>query len=390
MPSPFPSSAPTPLPLPLPTLIPSLRPTRIPTPSCRHDYGSYVDTVDAAGVLRDNALTVVYGYDKLAENIYAVSKDLSHYAIAAFVPNATNGRIELAESLANDYIDFLAHIGIVAVFCYAALGIVASCFCIEMQSRYMKFTSNLLMLNNFVGVFYLIIVAAVLCFEMFLGLSVTSFCLSSPDDRTIQVLDHWPGKTTAAAEILKHYIYCDTLNPFDVEYNTMSSSANVINRSVTEYLRYRTRRPCNETLTNAFFKVQNESNRLFNILDNFAEDFMCSSVHPTYELLVEEQICSGLVDSLQFVVLSNLVMMILLFFVMICTSFQRQTILESRIAKPGNQPGHSLPLNFNSMQTISKTNNIYYANHLSPKAEPEHALASKEKDDIHWTWNPDI
>ena len=62
--------------------------------------------------------------------------------------------------------------GIAAVFCYAGLAFLAT-FCVEMKRKELK-CIELLLVNQYLGVMYLAIVAAVICFEMFIGFAVTS------------------------------------------------------------------------------------------------------------------------------------------------------------------------------------------------------------------------
>lgn len=350
--------------------------------------------MDAAATLRDQALAVAHGFDSLAENLWAVADDLGYYAAAAFLSNATQERVDLAEEFAFNYIDGLAYLGVVLVFCYAGLGIIAS-FCIEMAASPLKMSSNLLVVNNFVGVFYLVTLAVVLSFELFFGVGSAAVCLSDPDVRTIKTLNYWQGKSNAAASTLEHYIYCDTVDPHHKEFNVMTASADVINRSVTEYLRYRTRRPCNQTMSPAFYTVMNESHRLFNLLEDFEADSECSVVHATYEKLVEDKICGELVDAAFVHVCLGFGMMFLLWFVLMLSSFQRQTIFESKksVAKKKAVPaaGHSQPMNFNSMKTISQATTLYFGDHSIPKSPTEHELVKANKEEgMHWTWNPDI
>ena len=347
--------------------------------------------MEAAATLRAGALEVVAGFDTLADNLHAVSRDLSFFAMATFLPNATEVTLAAADGVARDYVESVAYVGIAAVFCYAGLAFLAT-FCVEMQRKELKCSSNLLLVNQYLGVMYLAIVAAVICFEMFIGFAVTSFCLSEPGSRTVATLDRWPGKTRESARALEHYIHCDSTPPFDGEFSMMTASADVINRSVTEYLRYRTRPPCNETLNRAFHSVLNESRRLHRLLGNLAEDGRCETVHAGYERVVEEKVCGDLVDDVYVLVLFNLGMLFLLWFVLMFSSFQRQAIHEEKLVKTKIAQGHSMPVNFNSMATISQATTVYFGDHTIPKSPTEHDLAhnAAKADDVHWTWNPDI
>jgi len=339
--------------------------------NCDDDYSSETSSINDAS-------------DTIAEYAVLISEQIGD------LPEDMTDLADKVDKQGTSYVNqgglALASLGII----YAVLGLLGT-LCYEGPKHPLRCSTGLLAFTNAFGIFMLIILSLLLAAELTAGLVLGDFCAADagPSNALVSIMQSQTDDDNEAIDIMEFYASCQGTNPMSTYLDTQQEAVTNMTDILDDYkdLFIHETMCCDQSYPDAddpdpdtvgdyctFYSSSNPdsctvdalcdynggtnngacvaaggcSNTSFTSIVNeieylaldddgplvgFFSEFECAKVNPLMAKLVNEIMCDNLIESLWFMVAVHISVLVIMYIVMIVSSFMRQTILEAHTEK---------------------------------------------------------
>ena len=338
--------------------------------NCNSDYSDQTDSIgDAADVISEYAVLISDQIGDLPDTIADLSDSITTQG-ATYINQA---------GLA------LATLGIL----YAVFGIFGT-LCYEGKSRILRCSSSFLAFTNAFGVLMLIIISVLLAGELTAGIVLGDFCAADvgPSNALVAVMRSQTDDDNEGIDLMDFYATCEGTNPMSVYLDVQQEAVTNMTDILDDYkdLFIHENMCCESTYSTddidpdtvaascTFYSASNPdacttdsvcdynggtnnggcvaaggcSNTSYTGIVNditylaidddgplvgFFSEFECAEINPKLAKLINEIMCDSLIESLWWMTAVHISVLVIMYMVMVMSSFARQSIYDSTLDK---------------------------------------------------------